>query len=296
MLRNIHWHPLLLALYPLLHLLAQNTASVRPRAALLFLALAAGAVLVLWGLSSLLLRDRGKGALLSALTAVLFFGHDHLLGLIGGGTTAAWILIGSGSLAVLAAGIFLTRWTGNPRPWNRIMDAVAITLSILVLVPIVMAELRPSTYLPTDERYADLQTPLGYLPDIYVIVMDAFGRADKLKEIYGVDLSELQDHLEQNGFQIARQADANYCQTSPSLGSFFNSTYLPELLPGFEPGHGEMSLLNGFVRENRAVRRLRELGYQLVTFAGGSELAVQADPDVNYRGGALNEFQTMVWP
>ncbi len=297
MLRNITWHPFLLALYPALHLLSQNTASVRPRAAYLSLLLSAAVVLVLWALFSLVLKSRGKAAILATLTAVLFFSHGHLLKVVGGEPRTAWILIGGGSFFILASGILLARWHGNPQPWNRILDVAAAALTVIVLVPIVSSEMKPATNLPTaeqpsDEQHAALQTPLGYLPDIYIIVMDAFGRSDKLREIYDVDLSELQEHLEQKDFVIAERANANYCQTSLSLASFFNSQYLPELLPDFGPGYSNKSALNNLVHKNRAVRRLRNMGYQLVTLAGGSELAVQARPDVIYRRGALNEFQT----
>jgi len=256
MLRNFHWHPLLLALYPALHLLARNTASVRPQAASLSLVVAAAAVLVIWGLCSAVLRNRGKGSLLAALVAILFFAHGHLLGLVGGGATAAWFLVGGGGALILTAGILLARWRGNAQPWNRTLDVVATTLTIMVLVPIARSEMRPATNLPTDERHADLQTPLGYLPDIYIIVMDAFGRADKLREIYDVDLTQLQEHLERNNFVIAGRANANYCQTSLSLAAFFNWTYLPELLPRFAEGYSSMSAVNNIVRAGHAGQRV----------------------------------------
>lgn len=289
---RIHWHPVLFALYPSLHLLAQNTASVRPGAAFLALALSAVAVVVVWLIGSVILKDRGKGAILATATAVLFFAHGHLLSLAGGSDTAAWILIAGGSALFAAIGILLARWRGNPGRWNRILDLVALALVLMVLAPIVMSELSPATNLPPDDRQTTSQAPLGYLPDIYVIIMDGFGRADRLKEIYGVDLSDLQAHLEQRGFEIPERANANYSQTSLSLAALFNSDYVTNLLPRAKRTFRNRKDLNQLVRDNRVVRRLRSKGYQLVTLTGGSELAVQADPDVNYRGGALNEFQS----
>jgi hypothetical protein len=292
LLRNIHWHPVLLALYPSLHLLAQNTASVRPQAAFWSLTLSVAAVIPLFLLCSLIFRDRGKGAMLTALVTILFFAHGHLLKLVGGETGVAQILLAAGCLVVAGAGFFLARWRGNPRSWNRGLDLVAVVLVVMVLVPIVMAELRPSANLPLEKSETEVRAPLGYLPDIYVVVLDAFGRADQLKNLYGVDLSELQDHLIRKGFAVAEAARANYGQTSLSLAALFNANYLEPLLPGFKPGYDNKKMLNALVQSNRTVRRLRGMGYQLVTLAGGSELAVQVDPDVNYRGGALNEFQS----
>ena len=294
LMRSVHWHPLLLALYPSLHLLAFNIASVRPRAALLSLTISAAAVAVLWLVFSAVLKNRGKGTLLSALAAILFFSHGHLLGAVGGGENAPWILIIAGSVLLVAAGILLAVWKGNPRPWNRVLDVVSLALVVIVLVPIAGSELRPATNLPAGERQTETRAPLGYLPDIYVIILDGFGRADQLRKIYEVDLSELQNHLERRGFVIPNQARSNYCQTSMSLATLFNSDYLPQLLEGFKDGFKDVGALNRLVRQGRNVRRLRDMGYQLITLTGGSELAAQSNPDVNYKGGALNEFQATV--
>lgn len=291
MQRSIHWHPVVLAVYPVLHLLAHNIDAVRSRAALEPLVLAAVASLVLWLMCSLVLRSRGKGALLTALTAVLFFSHGHLLGLVAGGATVAWIMLFTGIVVFTAAGILLARWRGDPRPWNRILDVAALVLAVMVLVPIVRSELQPPTNLPGSGRESAVQASLGYLPDIYVIILDAFGRADQLAEIYDVDLSELQAFLESRGFVVAERARANYCQTSLSLAALLNSEYIQTLIPSISPDRWERQDLNSLVRENRNLRRLRDMGYRLITLTGGSELTEQADPDVDYRGGTLNEFQ-----
>jgi len=289
--QKIHWHPLLLGLYPSLHLLAQNTDSVRPQAAMVSLLFSAAASILMWGLCSVLLKSYSKGTLMTSLVVVLFFSHGHMLNLVGGGSGAAWVLIAVGSLCIVVASVLLGRWRGSPQPVNRGLDVVALVLMLMVLVPIVKSELKPGTNLPSGEHQAGFQTPLGYLPDIYVIILDGLGRADKLQEIYNVDLTELQDHLMDNNFEIARSANANYCQTSLSLASLLNSDYVTNLLPRSERTFRGRKNLNRIVHVNRNVSRLRKMGYQLVTLAGGSELTVQTDPDVNYKGGALNEFQ-----
>jgi hypothetical protein len=289
--QKIHWHPLLLGLYPSLHLMAQNTDSVRPQAAMLSLVYSAVASLLVWLVCSVVLKNYAKGTLLTALVVVLFFSHGHMLSLVGGGAGAAWVLIAVGMACMAAASIFLIRWKGNTQPINRALDLVGLALILIVVVPITQSELKRETNIAPGEQQTDFQTPLGYLPDIYVIILDGFGRADKLQEIYDVDLTELQTHLEENNFEIAKWANANYCQTSLSLASLLNSDYVTNLLPRSERTFRGRKNLNRIVHVNRNVSRLRGMGYQLVTLAGGSELTVQTDPDVNYKGGALNEFQ-----
>lgn len=295
MLRKFHWHPLLLAVYPVLHLLAQNTASVRPAAASLSLVVVGVASLVLLVINSLVLKSRAKGALLTSLLVGQFFSYGHLLSIMGGTDGAAgltWALVILGLVLFIAAGVKLARYAGSLARWNRSLDVVALVLTLMVLGPIAWSEMNPATNLPLGDAKTETQTPLGYLPDIYVIVLDGFGRADKLSEIYDVDLTPLQTHLEDNGFKIAKRAFANYCQTSLSLACLLNSDYVTELLPRENRGFRDRKFLNQIVQVNRNVQHLRDMGYQLVTLAGGSELAVQDKPDVHYGGGALNEFQT----
>lgn len=291
MLRRLHWHPILFAVYPPLHLLAHNLAAVRAQATLIPLAVAAVAAGLLWLAASAGLRSGGKGAILSTTVAALFFAHGHVLGLMGGGQQASWLLIAGGCILIAGLVMLLRRWSGDPRPWNRVLDGVATILALMVLVPIVRAELRPAANLPTDDAAIRTEAPLGYLPDIYIVILDGMGREDILREVHGVDLSPLQGELEQRGFSIATRATANYSQTSLSLSALLNADYITNLLPRHRRTFRNRQDLNELVRNNKVVRILRGLGYQLVTIAGASELAVQADPDVNYRGGALNEFQ-----
>lgn len=289
---QIHWHPVLLGLYPALHLLAQNVASIHLEAALPSLAMVALGLGGLWLFFGLLLKDRNKGALLTSATAVLFFSHGHLLGLLDGEDTAAWVLLGVGALALVGVGALVARWGERLEPLNRMLDLMALMLTLMALAPIVFSGLRPMTMKLSRDLNGPIETPLGYLPNIYLIVLDGFGRADLLEEIYDVDLSDLQAHLQAKDFQIAERANANYCQTSLALASLFNSDYIPNLLPPPEQHAPRRSDLNRAVHVNRHVSRLRDIGYQLVTISGGSELGVQDDPDINYRSGALNEYQT----
>lgn len=291
MLRRIHWHSILLAIYPTLHLLAQNLAAVQPRATLVPLAVAAVAAAVLWLIAGAILRSVVKGAVFTTATAALFFAHGHVLGLVGGGSTASWLLIAAGAVLVAGVAVLLWRTAANLQPWNRVLDGVAAILVLMVLVPIVRSELRQAPNLPPADAPMGAEAALGYLPDIYIVILDGMGRADVLNDIYGVDLAPLEAALEERGFHIARQATANYSQTSLSLSALFNADYITDLLPRHLRTFRNRKDLNATVRDNRVMRLLRGMDYQLVTIAGASELAVQADPDVNYRGGALNEFQ-----
>ncbi len=64
------------------------------------------------------------------------------------------------------------------------------------------------------------------LPDVYYIILDAYGRADRLKQFYGYDNTPFLDALRKRGFYIAQNSRANYDQTCLCLPSSLNMNYL----------------------------------------------------------------------
>ena len=72
------WHPLLLAVYPVVALLEANWGQVDPGEAfrpLLVSLVLAGAI---WGAARLWLRSADQSALLTTLALVLFFSYGHV--------------------------------------------------------------------------------------------------------------------------------------------------------------------------------------------------------------------------
>jgi len=63
-------------------------------------------------------------------------------------------------------------------------------------------------------------------PDIYYIILDAYGRADMLQQIYGFDNSAFIQGLEQRGFVVPPLSRSNYPRTILSLSSSLNMQYL----------------------------------------------------------------------
>lgn len=59
-------------------------------------------------------------------------------------------------------------------------------------------------------------------PDIYYIVLDGYGRADVLEELYGHDNGPFLDGLRDRGFYVADEAYSNYAVTPLSLAGTLN--------------------------------------------------------------------------
>jgi Sulfatase len=100
-------------------------------------------------------------------------------------------------------------------------------------------------------------------PDIYLIVADAHGRQDVLRDMYGYDDGPFLQHLREKGFFVADASHANYAFTQLSIASMLNMRYLDEFnkiqMVTFEP-------VLPLLRNNTVVAILKGLGYRYITF------------------------------
>ncbi|MBX7142876.1 MAG: LTA synthase family protein [Oligoflexia bacterium] len=121
------------------------------------------------------------------------------------------------------------------------------------------------------------------LPDIYLIVLDAYGRSDELRRVLGYDNSSFIQGLQSNGFTVADRSTSNYAQTLLSLSSILNLDYLDEVLRNVPRKSKGRAPLRALLRTNRVVSALQELGYKFVYF--GSGYAGTEMPQADIRGG-----------
>ena len=99
------------------------------------------------------------------------------------------------------------------------------------------------------------------VPDVYYIILDAYGRADRLQTYYGYDNTPFVKALESRGFFIAQQSEANYNQTPLCLASALSMNYLKEPL--------SPEILRGMVDDNAVINFLRTKGYHYIDVASG---------------------------
>lgn len=103
----------------------------------------------------------------------------------------------------------------------------------------------------------------GPYPDIYYIVLDGYGRADVLRDVYRFDNGGFLRDLERRGFRVAARARSNYQQTYPSLASSLNLTYLDRLATVQPPSRRVMQYL---IEHAALVESLKTAGYRVVVF------------------------------
>ncbi len=309
-------HPLLFATAPVLALLAQNLGQVPTLVGVrsLLLALLIGGLL-LAGLRALV-GDWTRAAAICSLVLLLFFNYGHAYGylkdkwLFGMLVGRHRLLLPLGAALLLGGAAWILARGRQNYTLNLVLNAAGLAAVIMPAAQIALFEARTLDHtaepvahsLQSGElRLATGETP----PDIYYIILDAYGRQDVLQEVYHFDNAPFLSALEEMGFFVARCSLSNYAQTELSLASSLNFNYLTELVPGLEPGSTDRSALWPLIWDSTVRRALKDLGYTDVAFETGyqwteienADFFLTASPsslDLLDALGNVNRFEVML--
>ncbi|HLJ54742.1 MAG TPA: hypothetical protein VKT77_06845 [Chthonomonadaceae bacterium] len=288
-------HTILVAVLPLLALYARNLDEMalgdffQPACrAILIASLLCLTLLVVY--RNVLKATIGTSAIVFALSS---YGHvtDVVAPQLGLAVACAWSLLVSATLLAL----FRTR---KPlRDTTKLLNAVAAFLLISPCWSIAAAYARaaqPGSHIGehvplvgvghtklSARIHGRATAKTACFPDVYYIILDAYGRADSLKVYYGLDNSTFVNALRSRGFYVADQARGNYDQTMLCLASSLNMTYLDGLARQAGPA-GSIEACRSLLDDNRVAATLSRLGYEYVFIGSGIGHEVQtADVELN---------------
>ena len=307
-------HPLLFAMFFVLALYSVNVAEVSPSEVVIPLVAALGCTLLLLLLSLLLIGlirklqkpqksskpyqiwDLKKAGIVVSIFLVLFFSFGHALVALGGwdqehrsvGAPIYWIFLSMLWFALLTCGAyFFIRTRRDLSKLTVVLNIVAITLVLIPTINIVVHETKAAPQgTNVAENIVDLVKP-DTLPDIYYIVLDRYGSARTLEEVYDFDNSEFLDYLSDKGFYVANQSRANYLDTWPSLPSSLNMDFIHE-----EAAEDRSSISWGTMLQDYKVwRSLKSVGYEFIHFGSWWEPTRENEyADMNFNYYAMPEF------
>jgi len=298
-------HPILLALFPVLALLAANRHQFRLEVLWAPALGTAGAALAGWLILTAVLKNARKAGLIVSLFAVLFFSYAHLVGVLPQVTVAAHgikvgtpHMVAGAAIAALAVGAYLAVRTRNDLfNLTRILN---FTAAILVVIP----SLRIASYqMRNAARADDRPTPVSRgrpapsrgqphrPPDIYYIILDGYAGADVLRTIFNYDNTPFLQYLADKGFFVAGRSRSNYSQTVLSLASCLNMQYLDGLMRGVNPESSDNTQYAQFIAKSEFVRLLKERGYRFAAFSSGYYLTDVKSADLYFASGSLDEFE-----
>jgi hypothetical protein len=176
-----------------------------------------------------------------------------------------------------AALLLLVATIGSGLLTGRLIGAVEADQVGAVQVP-------SSTHLLSDSQ----------APDIYVVLLDGYPRADVLEHAVAFDNTPFVSALQKRGFAVARRSHSDYLWTHVSLSSLLQMDYI-EHIDSLEPVVAGRTPLHPAIRRtinrNPVFEFLRERGYRIVTIASGFEELALRGGDAYVDDGAINEFE-----
>lgn len=316
---KFQFYPLILSLFPGLSLWAFNRTEMPAWMVIRPLIISCGAVLLVYIVFRLILKDWEKAALFSSACTLLFFSYGHtydvlrtvqLFGIVPGRHRLLIPIF-----VLVAAVLFLVIFRTKKNLAGINLPVTIISLFLLVFPTYQLA----GYFIQTSRSVSDVATNQTNVkqngaglaagsglqgsdisPDVYYIILDAYTRQDTLKANFNYDNSGFIDQLKSLGFYVADCSMSNYSQTELSLPSSLNMDYLSSLVQPSEMDEEHMAAL---LSDNRVRENFHALGYQIVNIESGYGPTEWRDADqfisqdkneplaVYLRG--LNPFETM---
>ncbi|MEW6086159.1 MAG: hypothetical protein AB1607_16340 [Chloroflexota bacterium] len=295
--------PFLVSIYGVVALYAENISETpvgviwRP---LLVLTLSAAALLILF---RVITKDWQKSGLILGFLLLLFVTYGHV-----------YIFIKDVLLwrDVTVSGVYIFRHQTMSKVWfltavvgfvlifrmknlRPIMQYATAMSAILLLFPVYTIGsylVQESNYDTTPETTdATLRLPAeNRAPDIYFIVLDAYGRSDVLQNVFGLDNSEFINDLEDMGFYVVECSQSNYARTKLSVASTLNLDYIQNLAPDLNAEDVDF-WVKPYLLESKVRTQLETLGYKTVAFYNGFPVLEWKNADYYLNTGERNAIK-----
>jgi len=294
-------YPFLFVLYLNLALLESNAEQVSPSLAvrpMVVLLLSAAAGLLLF---HALFRDWQYAAYLVFLVFAFFFTFEHLnrlaqdrLSILDAAAGQLFFLIVWALLLILLCSKPVWSVLGGRSgmiPFLNIVCLLALIQPVFRLaVSALPAQSAPASASPA-ERPNTGELDCSSTPDIYLIILDAYGRADVLEALYGLDNLPFLEYLRAKGFYVAEESHTNYTQTVFSIPAVLNFSYIgPPTASQID-----WQYFRERIRENELMRILKTCGYRIAALESGFYYTDVFDTDLQLtERDYLNEFEEML--
>jgi hypothetical protein len=288
-------HPFLFSLFPALALYAYNVKShplsLGELAGPLALSLVCATALFL--VLRTVLKDPAKAGLLVSLLILWFYSFGHVAGqvavLTGGIFNRSFFFATAVILGLVA--LLVVRSRRSFKGLTGVLNVVATALIVFNLVSVGQTLARRS-HVVIDKAVMVSQQGTAR-PNIYYIILDAYTRADILRDVFSFDNTGFLSGLEAKGFFVASKSYANYGYTYHSLAASLNFTYLDAVAEDVGTASTNQEPLYRMIQENRVMAFLKSRGYRVTCLSSDIKPGDMKNVD-RYLGyeGSPSEFRT----
>lgn len=273
------FHPLLLAIYPILALLSANISQIdlwlvwRP----LLISFITGGIL--FTLAGLLIKPLSRAALAVSFTLLLLFSYGHVHEILKNSNGFLFELshhsvLGGIFILFFLAGNGLILWkTKGSAATTSALNLISLALVILAIIPIASYSLNLGQ--AKNKAQSGVSQDISFngpdeeKPDIYYILLDTYTREDALLSDFNFNNSGFISGLKQKGFQVGDCSLSNYAFTELAMASTFNIDYLSNISDQFKPGNSDLTQATALIQNNYVRWQLEGLGYKTIAFETG---------------------------
>lgn len=181
-------------------------------------------------------------------------------------------------------------------PWRattRLMNTISlITLTLAIANSVQTGALTPLGGQSSGPRGVAAPS----LPDIYLVLLDAYPRSDTLAHDFSYDNEPFLDQMRSLGFDVATDSHSNYNTTVLTVPSMFNMAQVTDL-PGVTSSdslRSEYRALSRAIDHARALDAIRAAGYETVSIPSGFSSVAVYSADRVIDGGQLTDFEYSV--
>jgi hypothetical protein len=241
------------------------------------------AVLVVWfSLSRLMKSARSSGVIVTTMIVWFFLyssasdlTYTVLHSLFSFGIKQRYFLL----LWIALLPVLFFFFSGKKKLGNRSFSIfLNVTMLVLVIFSLAQVSWNKAAVL-TSEAPEQKSIPAagtdiysGNERDIYFLVLDAYARADILRDFFGFDNRPFLDSLKRRGFFVCTKSRSNYPYTELSIRSSLNMRYL---------GDTENVDKVYYAQDNAVANHLRPRGYTVVSVTAGTKGIKDADVYIN---------------
>lgn len=263
--------PFLATIYPFVYFLSININQFRfSEVGRTFFVLIAFSILIII-FYLIVLKNVEKAAVASAFSGITFLSYGHLF---------IWLKEFSPAIArtflwfpafIILQILLLWVLKKTTTKLVKIFLPINIILGVLILLslfPIIDYKISSSTYRESYREEQVLITNYKKLPDLYLIILDAYPRNDSLQQKYQFNNSDFEKSLSDMGFFYVPCSQSNYMNTYESVFSMLNLNYLGSLQAGTDTYFSSLTLndISNGIKDSSLHSQLKEMGYKTVAF------------------------------
>lgn len=282
--RSIPITPLLASLYPILFFWSVNVNQAGSDDVWRSLLICFGVGLVLSIALWAILRNAQKASLAGALIALPFFSYGHVY---------TWFVNNHLTyirhtyllpVFVVLVGLLLLlviRSRRDLKNFVSLVNIILLGLSLYAVFPIARSLLEEAQ-LARAKVNSPAPTGDSNQPDIYLIILDEYPRADVLMKTFQFDNTPFLQELETMGFRVIPCSQSNYRWTIQSVYAMLNLEYAPmDANEVFAyTNQAQTSKFTEGIKDGFVIRNLRQRGYPLVALETGYAFTELRNADV----------------